>query len=112
MLEQTGPKATLRRLRKDWPDLRYALERLPQVARRLVDGALDPRPSTPAPATQRTSAAAERRRWFATVGGALLMAAAVWLGLGAEPRWLGWLGGLTGVLLAACGWPPPDDGGR
>ena len=44
MIEQTGPKATLRRLRREWPDLRYALEKLPLVARKLVDEALDDKP--------------------------------------------------------------------
>jgi ubiquinone biosynthesis protein len=41
MRDQTGPRATLRRLRRDWPDMRYALEKLPLVARKLVDEALE-----------------------------------------------------------------------
>ena len=45
MIEQTGPRATLRRLRREWPDLRYALEKLPLVARKLVDDALDGPPA-------------------------------------------------------------------
>ena len=84
MIEQTGPKATLKRLRREWPDLRYALEKLPQVARKLVDGALDER--APAPVepheSQATRQAEARARHGATAGAALLISAAVWLGLG------------------------------
>lgn len=111
MLEQTGPKATLKRLRRDWPDLRYALERLPQVARRLVDEALDkpvgaasPTPGArgPDPGAQ---LAADRRRWLATVGGALVIAGAVWVGLAATPTGFGWLLGGGGLAVAGLGWP-------
>jgi ubiquinone biosynthesis protein len=109
MLEQTGPKATLRRLRRDWPDLRYALERLPQVARRLVDETLR-EPATAAappagPPPGQTDLAADRRRWLTTVGGALVVAAAVWIGLEARPAPLGWLLGAAGTVIAGLGWP-------
>jgi ubiquinone biosynthesis protein len=111
MLEQTGPKATLKRLRRDWPDLRYALERLPQVARRLVDEALDKpvAPAAPAPGGSvpdaATQLAADRRRWLATVGGSLVIAGAVWVGLAAEPVGFGWLMGAAGLVVAGLGWP-------
>jgi ubiquinone biosynthesis protein len=109
MLEQTGPKATLRRLRRDWPDLRYALERLPQVARRLVDETLREPATAPAPPAGpppgQTDLAADRRRWLTTVGGALVVAAAVWIGLEARPAPLGWLLGAAGTVIAGLGWP-------
>jgi ubiquinone biosynthesis protein len=113
MLEQTGPKATLKRLRRDWPDLRYALERLPQVARRLVDDALDkPGPVAGASAGAASQAdpaheglAADRRRWLATVGGSLVIAGAVWVGLAAPPTAFGWLLGGAGIVVAGLGWP-------
>jgi ubiquinone biosynthesis protein len=100
MIEQTGPTATLRRLRREWPDLRYALEKLPQVARKLVDGTLDERVN--APVEQRADPAlllaAARARHGATAGAALLVSAAVWLGLDTPPNWFGWLAGLAGLL--------------
>jgi ubiquinone biosynthesis protein len=102
MLDQTGPKGTLRQLRRDWPDLRYALEKLPQVARKLVDGALDDQGPGSArnagPVGQGESLAMRRGRHGATAGAALLVSAAVWLGLDTPPNWVGWAAGLAGLL--------------
>jgi len=100
MIEQTGPRATLRRLGREIPDLRYALEKLPLVARKLVDGVLDERVKAPAepsdlPATRQAQA---RARHGATAGAALLVSGALWLGLAAHPHWIGWVGGLVGLL--------------
>jgi len=103
MIEQTGPTATLRRLRREWPDLRYALEKLPLVARRLVDDALE---SPPSPATSATAGpAGAPGRYRATAGGALVIAAAVWLGLDTPPLWVGWLLGAAGLLTLWFGKP-------
>ncbi|MEZ5564090.1 MAG: ubiquinone biosynthesis regulatory protein kinase UbiB [Gammaproteobacteria bacterium] len=101
MLEQTGPRATLRRMRRDWPDVRHALEKLPLVARKLVDQALeDERPAAEsALAAERLARRHEARaRYRATAGGALLVAAAVWLGLDTPPNWVGWASGAAGLL--------------
>jgi ubiquinone biosynthesis protein len=106
MIEQTGPKATLRRLRREWPDLRYALEKLPLVARKLVDDALDdqaaPKRAAGAGDLPGTGAAGtrpgERTRHGATAGAALLVSAAIWLGLGTPPVAIGWLAGVGGLL--------------
>jgi len=100
MIEQTGPRATLQRLGREIPDLRYALEKLPLVARKLVDGVLDERVKAPAepsdlPATRQAQA---RARHGATAGAALLVSGALWLGLAALPHWVGWVGGLVGLL--------------
>lgn len=116
MIEQTGPRATLRRLRREWPDLRYALEKLPLVARKLVDDALEgpaAAPSgaaTPGPGSDpggRTDgrSRAGARSYGATAGGALVIAAAVWLGLDTPPGWVGWLLGASGVLTLWWGRP-------
>ena len=100
MIEQTGPRATLRRLGREIPDLRYALEKLPLVARKLVDQVLDER--VPAPVEQSDSPATRqaqaRARHGATAGAALLVSGALWLGLAAHPHWIGWVGGLVGLL--------------
>jgi ubiquinone biosynthesis protein len=98
MLDQTGPKGTLRQLRRDWPDLRYALEQLPQVARKLVDGALQPGPIPPVLAAQAETLPARRSRHGAVAGAALLVSASVWLGLDTPPDWLGWALGAVGLL--------------
>ena len=108
MIEQTGPTATLRRLRREWPDLRYALEKLPLVARRLVDDTLE-RPAGPPPTTSSGPAGGQAGSpggsYRATAGGALVIAGAVWLGLDTPPLWVGWLLGATGLLTLWFGKP-------
>jgi len=102
MLEQTGPAGTLRQLRREWPDLRYALEKLPQVARKLVDGVLHDSAGVPAdnssPERAGETLASGRARHGAAAGAALLVSAAVWLGLDTPPNWVGWLAGAVGLL--------------
>ncbi|MEO7386465.1 MAG: ubiquinone biosynthesis regulatory protein kinase UbiB [Gammaproteobacteria bacterium] len=105
MIEQTGPRATLRRLRREWPDLRYALEKLPLVARKLVDDALYDQARNPfaagglAPsATSYAVRTGARVRHGAIAGAALVVSAAIWLGLSAPPPWVGWASGISGLL--------------
>lgn len=92
---EASPLATLRRLRKELPDLRYALENLPAALRRFVE-----RENAP-PARPRIDRAAiaerGRRVYSGLVGAVLLVTAALLLGLHAEPRWLGWLSGAGGL---------------
>lgn len=98
MIEQTGPRATLRRLKREWPDLRYALEKLPQVTRKLVDEVLEPAHSAEGiRAARERHEAAMQGRYRTMVGGFLLIASVFWIGLEASPAWLGWTGGLAGV---------------
>lgn len=111
MLEQTGPRATLRRLRREWPDVRYALEKLPLVARKLVDTTLE----DDQVAIERRRAAEEqvrradaRARYRATAGGAMLVASAVWLGLDTPPNWVGWVLGAAGLLTLWLARPKTD----
>jgi ubiquinone biosynthesis protein len=99
MRDQTGPRATLRRLRRDWPDMRYALEKLPQVARKLVDAELEGEATRlPVRSDSELQRAAVRSRYLLGVGGILIIAAALWLGLATEPRWVAWTGGAAGFL--------------
>ncbi|MEQ1801064.1 MAG: ubiquinone biosynthesis regulatory protein kinase UbiB [Gammaproteobacteria bacterium] len=98
MIEQTGPRATLRRLRREWPDLRYALEKLPLVARKLVDDALDDKVPAGTPVPDEGPGAGARARHGATAGAALLVSAAVWLGLDTPPSWVGWAAGVAGLV--------------
>jgi ubiquinone biosynthesis protein len=99
--EQAGPVATLRRLRKALPDLRYTVENLPAALRRFVDQQTTP---PPAPRVDRAAAAGRSRRLYAgLVGAVLLLCAALLLGMRAQPAWLGWLigaGGFAGLWNA------------
>lgn len=91
MIEQTGPAATLRRLRREWPDLRYTLERLPGVARKLVDGVLEaPRHERGIPEPRPDFPSNRRSRHGAAAGSALLISGTLWLGLITPPP--GWDG--------------------
>ena len=103
MIEQTGPQATLRRLRREWPDLRHALEKLPLVARKLVDGVLEER----APPLPEASAAVSpsQRQYAAILGAGLLVSGSIWLGLDTPPNWLGWLALAGGALSLWIGRP-------
>jgi ubiquinone biosynthesis protein len=99
MRDQTGPRATLRRLRRDWPDMRYALEKLPQVARKLVDEALEGEAGgQTGNADREIQRAVALSRWLLGVGATLLVSATLWLGLLSEPRWPGWVAGGAGLL--------------
>ncbi len=103
MIEQTGPRATLRRLRREWPDLRYTLEKLPLVARKLVDGVLE-EPGVPTPEAP-GGGSPERRQYGAILGAGLLVSGSVWLGLDTPPNWLGWLALAGGALSLWIGRP-------
>jgi ubiquinone biosynthesis protein len=100
---ETGPRGTLRRLRRDWPELRYALERVPEVARRLVDRVIEaPPPAPPDPAVQRR---ADYSRYWLYAGCSLVIAAALMVGLDAHPRWSGWAVGAAGLIALWSGRP-------
>ncbi len=106
MSRQTAPDLTLKRLRQDWPDVRYALERLPLVARRLVDHALDENAQQGSGAWRRGGPAANTRTLYAAIaGGALLIAGALLLGFGAAPAWLPWATGAVGAVIIVSGRP-------
>lgn len=112
MTAQTGPKATAERVWRDVPELRYTLERLPAVARRVVDQILatDNRPSD----LDRQAAHRRERRQYQVIGGAAgLIAGALLVGLDARPEWIGWLLGAAGLAAIFLGRPkPPLNGNR
>ncbi len=106
MSRQTAPDLTLKRLRQDWPDVRYALERLPLVARRLVDHALDEHAEHSTSPWRRSNPSANTRSLYAAIaGGALLVAGALLLGLGAAPPWLPWATAAVGAAIIFSGRP-------
>lgn len=105
MEEQSGPQAIVKRLRQELPEIRYMVERLPVVTRKLMDKIdADEKPVGPDRATLQRWA---RKRWLAFSGAVSLLAGALLLGLGAatggELNWAGWVlgGGGIALLLAA-----------
>ena len=104
--QQTSPRATIERILRDLPEIRYTLERLPTVARTLVDQALEADGRLPIPDRQ----AMYRRAigQYQLVGGAAgLIAAALLIGLDADPAWVGWLIGAAGLFAIFLGRPKP-----
>jgi len=112
MSAQTGPKATAERVWRDLPEVRYVLERLPTVARRLVDQVLANEGRLPIPDRQ-VMYRRERRQYLVIGGAAGLIAGALLVGLGAQPAWAGWVVGAVGLITLFRGRPkPPADNGR
>lgn len=111
MTAQTGPRATAERIWRELPEVRYVLERLPSVARRLVDQALANDGKLPIPDRQAIYRR-ERRQFRVIAGAAGIMAGALLIGLDAGPDWVGWGLGAAGVFGLYLGRPkPPLDRG-
>jgi ubiquinone biosynthesis protein len=114
--EQSGPRATLKRLARDLPDIRYTLERLPAALRRFVEKANTPASATgpaadhrPAAGNWRAGRASRRRAGYALVAGSVvLLAGALMIGLRAHPAWPGWLLLAAGLATLWMGAPSRD----
>lgn len=106
MLAQTGPKATAERVWRDLPEARYVLERLPTVARRLIDQVLATDGKLPIP-DRHTMHRRERRQYQVIVGAAGLVAGALLIGLDAKPEWVGWAVGAVALITLYLGRPKP-----
>ncbi|MAF83750.1 MAG: ubiquinone biosynthesis regulatory protein kinase UbiB [Gammaproteobacteria bacterium] len=106
MTEQTGPKATAQRMWQDLPEVRYVVENLPGVARRLIDQVLaaEVRPQTP---DQKTLFRRERRQYQVIGGAAGIVAGALLIGLDADPEWVGWFIGAMSLITLYLGRPKP-----
>jgi ubiquinone biosynthesis protein len=111
MTVQTGPKATAERFWRDVPEVRYTLERLPAVARRVVDQILTTEYRQPE-INQRAIHRRERRQFQVIGGAAGLIAGALLIGLDARPEWVGWLIGTAGLIAIFLGRPKPPLGGN
>ncbi|MDH3977471.1 MAG: ubiquinone biosynthesis regulatory protein kinase UbiB [Gammaproteobacteria bacterium] len=106
MRNQTGPKATFERIWKDLPEVRYILEHLPTVARKLTDQVIQNNGKLPIPDRQ-TIYRRERRQYQIIGGAAGIVAGALLIGLDAQPEWLGWLAGAAGLASLWLGRPKP-----
>lgn len=110
--EQSGPRAILRHLRRELPDLRYTLEKLPTALRRFVEQHAE----APTHETLRARAIGssldrgngertDGARYALGSGSALLIAGVIFTGLQAEPAWIGWLLGTAGIITLWSGRP-------
>ena len=100
MAERTAPKAMVKRLREELPEIRYMLDQLPTAARKLLER-LNEEPAK-VQADRQIYLRWAQRRYLAFVGGLSLLAGVLFVGQQAEPVWLGWsLGGLAALLLYA-----------
>jgi len=105
MRERTGPRAIAEHVRSHWPDIVEALKLMPVIARRTIreayDGRLVLRTESAAVETLRAELIESRRRTDLTLAAAaLLLGGIIWLALGTQPAWIGWLlAGGGGLLL-------------
>jgi ubiquinone biosynthesis protein len=111
MRERTSPRTVLRELRRGWPDVLEILKGLPPRIKRVVeqsgDGALPVRVEAGALEPLRLELLARsQRRDRALVSATLLLAAVLWFGQGLQPRLIGALFGLLGLLGCLLAWRP------
>ena len=103
MQERTGPKAMVKRLRQELPEIRYMVDRLPAIARTLMDKVeQDEKPLGPDRAQLERWA---RSRHFAFAGAVCVLGGAVLLGAAVQPVWAGWGLGAAGLVLLYMGRP-------
>jgi len=104
MSAQTGPKATAERIWRDLPEVRYVLEHLPTVTRRLIDQVLANEGKLPIP--DRQTIYRRERRQYQVIGGATgIIAGALLIGLDAKPDWIGWVISAVGLITLYLGRP-------
>ena len=101
--DQQGPRATLRKLRRELPDLRYTLERLPAALRGFVERSS--MAESPPPSAPPSSPGRQRAVFAAAAGSGMLVAAVLYIGLGAKPAAIGWLLGIAGLVTLWNGRP-------
>jgi len=103
MEERAGPKALASRLREELPEIRYMVDRLPLVARKLMDRVdQDEKPLGPDKAMLQRWA---HSRHMAFAGAVTLLAGALLLGFGVQPAGVGWGLGALGLGLLWGGRP-------
>jgi ubiquinone biosynthesis protein len=107
MAERTGPRALAQQLRRDLPEIQYALERLPQALGRFVDRMLEEEQTEPRRPDRRTMRGWARHRYLLATGSVMLIAASILIGLNAEPIELGWGVGASALVLLFMARPRP-----
>jgi ubiquinone biosynthesis protein len=106
MDEHTGPVAMAKRVREELPEIRFMLDQLPTIARRLMDRLNEEsQPAAKHPFDRKRMLLWAKRRYLAFSGALAIVAAALLLGLQAQPDWLAWFLGALGAGLIYSGRP-------
>jgi len=103
MRERSGPRSLFRSLRSHWPDIAEAIKVMPVIARRTIRRAYDEelavRTESEGLDRLRSELRKDRRRSDAIIAAAAaFLGGIVWLSLGTQPGWLGWLLAAGGAL--------------
>lgn len=111
MRERMSPRTVLRDLRRGWPDVLEILKALPPHVQRMLersrDGMLPVRADGLALEPLRLELVERsRRRDRALVSSALLLGSVLWFGQGLQPRPIGALLGILGLLGCLLAWLP------
>jgi ubiquinone biosynthesis protein len=104
MNDRVSGRAVISRLREQLPEVGETLQEFPQVVHALLqrasEGELEISVSAPGiDQMRRENLEIARRRHSDLAGAAMLIAAAVLVGLEASPPWMGWLLGAGGLVL-------------
>ena len=105
MRERTGPRAIAEHIRSHWPDIVEALKLLPVIARRTIREAYDDRlvlrtESAAVESLRKELLESRQRTDLIVAAAAFLLSGVIWLALGTQPAWIGWLlAGGGGLLL-------------
>ena len=104
MRERVSPRALVRNLRHQWPEILEVLNELPAVVKDAVRQAHDGRRGVRLDASVSRSLArileeSGRRREAVTVGAAILLAGLIWLAVGRGTDWPGW-----SMVALGAGW--------
>jgi ubiquinone biosynthesis protein len=102
MAERSGPKAMLKRVQQELPELRYLIDELPGMARRFADQA--GQPPAPPVAPESTSGSV-RQRYYGFCGALMLLGGIGLVATATAPIWSGWLLGLAGIGVMYQGRP-------
>jgi ubiquinone biosynthesis protein len=103
MRERVSGRAIVERLRSNLPELAEAAKSLPQLIQGVIQQAADGRfrlqvDSPGIEELKRTVRETNARRDAITVAGVLLLGGIVWVAIGHNPGWPGWLLAATGAL--------------
>ena len=104
MRERVGPGAFVEAAREHWPDVAEAFKVLPVIAHRLVRSAYEDTLSVRTESDtlkglREELRSSESRRNAVIAAAALFVGGILWLGLEANPPWLGW-----GLAVLGAGW--------
>lgn len=108
MVDRTSPAAVVRRLYRQYPEISENIQLLPSllngIVQRAAEGKLRLQIEDSELARMREEARHHHReRQRTLVGGVLLLAGTLWLGLSASPAWLGWVLGGAGLAALLAG---------